>query len=52
MKTYTIRFKYSRDGKSWIGTCKSVKATSDSGAIAQIRSSYDYVKDISIISVR
>lgn len=52
MKTYSIHFKYSRDGKSWTGSCKSVKATSDSGAIAQIKSMYPYVKDIRITSIR
>jgi hypothetical protein len=52
MKTYSISFRYSRDGRSWIRTSTHVKATSDSGAISQIRSKYPYVDDIRIMSVR
>ena len=52
MKTYSIQFSYSRDGKSWTGTSKTVKATSDGGAIAQIKSMYLHVKNIRIMSVR
>lgn len=52
MKTYSIHFQYSNDGKHWYGTTRTVKATSDSGAIAQIKSMYDYVKDIRIMSIR
>lgn len=52
MKTYSISFSYSRDGKSWNRTSTNVKATSDSGAIAQIKSKYPYVRDINIMSVR
>lgn len=52
MKTYSIRFKYSKDGKSWTSTSVSVKAESDIGAIAQIESKHPYIKDITINSVR
>lgn len=52
MKTYSISFRYSRDGRSWTRTSTSVKATSDSGAIAQVKSKYPYVDDIRIMSVR
>ena len=52
MKSYSISFKYSKDGKSWYRLSKIVKAESDRGAIAQIESSYPYVAEIIITSVR
>ena len=52
MKTYSISFAYSRDGKSWTRTSTSVKASSDSGAISQVKSRYPYVKDVRIMSIR
>lgn len=52
MKTYSISFAYSRDGKSWTRTSTTVKATTESGALAQVRSKYPYVKDLRIMSVR
>lgn len=52
MKTYSVSYKYSKDGKSWTSTSTSVKAESDMGAIAQVQSKYNYVKDIKINSVR
>lgn len=52
MKTYSISFRYSRDGKSWTRTSTTVKATSDSGAISQVKSKYPYVQDVRIMSVR
>ena len=52
MQTYSISFKYSKNGTSWTSTSKSIKAESDISAIAQIQSSYQYVKDIRITSVR
>lgn len=52
MKTYTISFKYSRNGNTWQGMSTSVKADSSQGAIMQIQSKFPYVKDIRIISVR
>ena len=52
MQTYSISYRYSRDGKCWSSTSTSVKATSDVGAIAQIQSRYPYVKEIRIVSVR
>ena len=52
MKTYSISFAYSRNGTSWTRTSTSVKATSETGAIAQVKSKYPYVKDIRIMSVR
>lgn len=52
MKTYSISFKYSRNGNSWTSTSTSVKAESDVSAIMQIESKYPYVKDIRVMSVR
>lgn len=52
MKTYSISYKYSRNGKSWTSTSSSVKAESDMSAIVQIQSKYPYVKDIKVTSVR
>ena len=52
MKRYSISFRYSRDGKSWVRTSTTVMASSDSGAIAQVRSRYPYVDDIRIMAVR
>lgn len=52
MKTYSISYRYSKDGKSWFRTSTSVKAESDCGAIAQIKSKYPYVEDIRIMSIR
>ena len=52
MKRYSISFRYSRDGKSWTRTSTSVTESSDSGAIAQIKSRYPYVEDVRIMSVR
>ena len=52
MKTYSISYRYSRDGKSWTVSSTTVKATSDSGAIAQVKSKYKYVENIRIMSVR
>ncbi len=52
MKRYSISFRYSRNGTSWTRTSTTVTASSDSGAIAQIKSRYPYVSDIRIMSVR
>ena len=52
LKTYAIAYKHSNDGKSWNVTSTNVKASSDSGAIAQIKSKYKYTKDIRIMYVR
>lgn len=52
MKTYSVFYDFSKDGKHWINGTASVKATSDTGAIAQIQSKYPYVKNIKILSVR
>lgn len=52
MKTYSISFKYSKNGNSWTSTSTSVKAESDVSAIMQIKSKYTYVKDIRVMSVR
>ena len=49
MYKYNIYFKYSKDGRSWTQSTKFVQADSDSGAIAQIKSMYPYVKDIRIM---
>lgn len=45
MKTYSISFAYSKNGTSWTRTSTRVQATSDQGAISQIKSRYPYVKD-------
>ena len=52
MKTYSLSFSYSRDGKSWSNRNTHVKADSDSGAIAQVKSMFPYVRDVRIMSVR
>lgn len=52
MKTYSISFAHSRDGKSWNRTSTSVKAETQSDAFSQIRSKYNYVKDLRVMSVR
>lgn len=52
MKTYSISYSYSRDGKSWTVTSSHFKATSESGAIAQLKSKYPYVKNIRVMAVR
>jgi len=52
MKRYSISFRYSRDGKSWNRSSTTIAASSESGAIAQIKSRYPYVDDIRIMSVR
>ena len=52
MKTYSISYRFSRNGKSWSSTTVSVKAETDIGAISQIQSKYPYVEDIKIKSVR
>ena len=52
MYTYTISFKYSKDGRSWSHASTTVKAESDIGAIAQVESKYPFVSDIKIISRR
>ncbi len=52
MKTYSISYKYSKDGKSWTSTTISVKAESDMSAMRQVESKYPYVKDMRITSVR
>ena len=52
MKRYSISFSYSRNGTSWTRTSTTVIASSDSGAIAQVKSKYPYVRDVRIMSVR
>ncbi|CAK7053067.1 hypothetical protein [Fusobacterium varium] len=53
MKTYRVSFKYSTNqGKSWISTSTTIKAESDQGAIMQVESKYEYVKDIKITDIR
>lgn len=52
MKTYKITLKYSKNGITWISTTKNVKAESDMSAIMQVRSMYEYTKDIKILSVK
>ena len=52
MKTYSISLRYSKDGKSYTQRSTTVKATSDSGAISQIKSKFPNAKDIRIMSIR
>lgn len=52
MKTYSIAFRYSRDGKSWTVTSTHIKATTESSAISQLKSKYKYVDSIRIMSVK
>ncbi len=53
MKTYSIRYQYSRNGgSSWGTDTVLIKAESDMAAIAQVQSKYPLVKDIKILSVR
>ena len=52
MNTYSISFSYSRDGRSWNRTSTHIKASSETGAIAMLKSKYPYVRDIRIMSVR
>lgn len=52
MKTYSISFRYSRDGKSWSRSSTSIKARTESAAISQLKSRYRYVDDIRVMSVR
>ena len=52
MYTYTINFKYSKDGRDWMNGSTTVKADSDMGAIVQVESKYPYVSNIKIISRR
>lgn len=49
---YKIRFKYSKDGKNWTIAQTTVKAITDTAAIMQIESKYNYIKDIQIISIK
>ena len=50
MYTYNVSFKYSNNNKNWISTSTTVKAEYDMAAIIQIRSKYQYLKDIKIIA--
>ena len=52
MKTYRITLKYSKDGRFWTSTSKTVRAESDMSAIAQVSSMYPYVKDVRVVSAR
>lgn len=52
MKTYSISFRHSRDGKSWSRSSTSIKSETQAGAIAQLKSRYPYVDDIRVMSVR
>ncbi len=50
--TYTVHYEYSKDGKNWHSTTVKVKATSDSGAISQLKSKYPYTRNIQIKSIK
>lgn len=52
MKTYSITYKTSTDGKAWVSQSAQIKAETDTGAIEQVKSKAPYVKDIVIQSAR
>jgi hypothetical protein len=52
MKTYSVSFSYSRDGKSYTQRNTFVKATSSADAISQIKSKFPNAKDIRITNIR
>lgn len=52
MKTYSISFRYSRDGKSYTQRNTSVKADSSSVAISIVKNNFPNATDIRINSVR
>ena len=52
MKTYSISFRYSRDGKSFTQRNTTVKATSNSDAIRQVKNMFPNARDIRVMSVR
>ena len=52
MKSYSISFRFSRDGKSWFRTSTTVKATSETDAILMVKSRYPYVEDVRVMSIR
>ena len=51
MKRYTIQYDSSNDGKAWSAASIAVNASSDQGAISQVQSMANYVKDIQIIII-
>ena len=51
MKRYSMQYTFSNDGKSWSTTSITVNASSDQGAISQVQSKANYVKDIRIINI-
>lgn len=52
MNRYSISFSYSKDGRSWNRTSTTIMASTESGAISQLKSKYPYVRDIKVMSVR
>lgn len=52
MKTYSFHLKYSRDGKTWIGTNIQVRAESEYAAIRLAESKYPLVKELKITNIR
>ena len=52
MRSYYITFLYSHDTRVWSSSSARVNATSDEGAILQVKSMYPYVKEIRIQSIQ
>lgn len=48
MNEYSILFKYSNDGNSWVLTKKKIKAKTPEKAILELRSLYYFLKEIEI----
>ena len=51
MKRYHMQYTFSNDGKGWTTVTTTVNASSDQGAISQVQSKANYVKDIRIINI-
>lgn len=52
MRRYSIYVQYSFDNRAWNATTVTVNATSDEGAILQVKSMYPYVKEIRIQNIQ
>lgn len=52
MSRYSISFRYSRDGRSWTRTSTTITASSESGAIAQLKRRYPFLDDVRVMAVR
>lgn len=52
MKTYVFSYRFSRNRTSWTSGSSSIKAETQTAAMAQLKSKYPYVKDIKLLSIR